>query len=326
MLGLLIFFIILIVLSINEPVHATVIHSPNALPVNDSDVKATQMIWVNTTKTTGGWPLLKNDVYNTMGLELLTYKGNKSGFYVSDNYTDSVVGAGKWRIFFAVTSIASSRVKDTNKKTDSIKSQTLTLAFPKVKTFKDINPDVVGVTGLSSDAFESWPCKDPSPVNSISSDGDLNWSALYPEVISEMDNHTNFALLPSEFAKSQGGDMWISHRTGREMQQHLGTILIIDFPYSQDQDGNLSDCGYTYHIDYKMSAGKTQEFDVITNTDWGLFETSQVSMHIKITAPPSPMGMSKSELNKYGITPRYNKYGEIFDYLINTNNLSIEVS
>lgn len=316
-LCLLLLLTILLVLSINEPVHTRIIDSPTNFTMDNHNMNGMRTIWINITKTTGGWPLFKNDIYNAMGLELLIENGNQSGFYGAQPY---VYAEGKWRIQFVMTSIASSRVKNIDKESYSIKSQRLTVIFPKVKT-NNLSLDIAGIQGIESDAFESWPCTYPAHRT-----WSLNGSALYPSVINEMDKYTRFSLSPNEFDQSQGSGSWHWGENIVYMNNHPEITERVVFPYSQSLGGNLSDCGYTYHINDRMPPGVTQEFDIITETNWGLFETSQVSLHVKITAPPDPIGMSKSELEKYGIKPQYNIFGDIYQYYVDPGNISIEVT
>lgn len=310
---------------LNEPVHATILKSPSTLILDNSSVNDSNPIWINITKTSGGWPFLKNDIYNTMGLELENVYENQTGYFIPSSLAGPAPYADRWRFSFVVTSIASSRLENTNTSSNSIKSQQITVRFPDVKTLKDLNPDIVGIQGIESDAYQSWPSTHtwsyyPSAIRTW----DMNRSTLYTNVIKEMDEYTNFPLSPFEFYQQQGPNMWRGYTPSSDRQQNVSITEQTAIQYYHGWSGNLSDCGYIYHIDYIMSPGTTQKFDIITNTDWGLYDTSQVILHVNITAPPTPTSMSESELNKYGIIKHSTNYGGW--YYIDANNVSIEVS
>jgi len=310
------FLSILLFLCINEPAHLTMIDSPNSNHVDLSGTK-TDFIWINTTKTTGGWPFLKNDVYNTMGLKLIKTGYNDSGEFVN---IAGIEGFKEWHMFFTLTSIASSRVKNTNESSSSITSQSLTVECPNLNSFNDYNLNVAGIKGICSNAYQSWPGNSSPPNYSGWPNEDYS---LYSAVITDMNKSTNFSISPSQYANLQT-ENWYSNNLWNTGQPNI--VLMIKFPYSNNQHRGVSDCGYTYHIDYFMSPGSTHEFNLITNTNWGLDDTSQAILHVNITAPPDPSGMSDSELEKYGIRTEYNRNGDILQYGIDPTNISIEVT
>ncbi len=312
--------LILLFILFNEPAHTIVVHRPMALSMDSSGFNGTTHIWTNTTKTTGGWPLLKNDIYNTMGLALNPHTGNyTASFY--DGPGD-IPYSGKWTMSFILASIAGARIKDTDKRSNSINSQILKVIFPKVINYSYFGTDTVGITTLSTLDLDSWPCI--QPVSEDLRDGDYNFTDLFSSVIHEINNDTlvKFPLSSSEFAQSRGRDIW--SRT--YVKNHPEILEIVNFPYVQKLNNNISDCGYTYFIGYEMAPGSTHEFDIITDTDWGLFDSSQVSLHVKITAPINPSGMPDSELAKYGIRTYINPYDRTKTYLIDASNISIAVT
>ena len=314
---LLIVLIVAYCLGFGKPAPSTVADGQAASSQEGPDGK----VWYKTTKVTGGSVNPMNDIYVTMGLEVPNKADNRSGCLFAPNWATAVYGAGKWQVPLIIACVASARANGTDEPENFILSQTLDFAYPRVKSSNDFNNEDNGRMDITSGSFEAWPSQESSPSTWID---DMSESTLYRVIMDRGNHQTNFPLSPSDFGKSQGVDIWNGYISGPDAEQHPEIFYRTNFLYEQKLGKDISDCGFTSEVRYLLSPGKTYDLELTTVTwVWGL--APEVKLHVQITAPPDPTGMSASQLSQFGITPSGGSLypGQQYLYWINASKLAI---
>lgn len=245
---------------------------------------------VNSTKLTGGWPFLENDQYNTLGVDVIGADYNPIG----------------WELSIEATDLSSSRIKGSPDKTYAIKSQSIS----------DIGDGGDFTTTTSgSNSFEwSWPRGGTSSQDMMVHPQNI----LLTATVNATAENMPFPLNSTALNESMNGG------TGAKISSAPdGRLTSWYWSYSFWPWGSISDCAASIEWLKILDFGSRSQFDVVGDTQWGLFDQSESMIHIKVTLPPDPKGMNTSELNAYHITA-WTLNNSNVGYSI--NDLNIEMS
>lgn len=240
--------------------------------------------FINVTKTSGGWPYLKNDVYNTLGVMVrgCSWTG------------------GEWDVNCEAVDLSSSRDNDSSANSNAIRSQTLILS----ESSTDTRWSIWQSWGGGGITIGSWPHGYIKNYTSGRNATDLN-GQMTQVTVSAASNGIPYPLSASDLKNNLTGgadsrdqvsmDIWERQKMGEK-------IVGWDWNYADGPWDYKSDSAAVAVWNCRIPYGGTLEYDVIDYTYWGLFDSSRSTVHVKITVPPDPIHMNRSEMKANGIT------------------------
>lgn len=270
---LLLVFISYHVLTRSEDPGAIII-TPAHFPANSSSESTSHYIWSKVVRTSSGIFPLKSDSYNAMSLSIAP-----QGFWYK-----GVLETG-WRIPVKVAGFGATRSGYGLLTANGLKTITLRI---------DKSPDVSTLTSMGLHGDEEYYADMLSAA--AGSLGDKTWPAYSAEdVLDSADKPVTY-----------------SPDTQTDKTRNRSSTTLNKWQYTDLSGGDHSDAVYAIDTFSICSPGETEEIRFITTFSWGLLDSSQNEIGLRIRLPPGPTTLTKEQLDYYHISVSTGPSGQKF--------------